>query len=243
MFKERYYEEIKKMLDMIINTQSENIERAADLIANSLTSGKAVYLYDHGGHSLQLEGIGRAGGPMFLQPFTFNLNLNIPIHPLRKPKETSEPYELASLIFKYSNLEEGDILIIGSVSGRNPLPVEVAIKAKENGMQTIGITSIEFSKAFPSRHQSGKRLFEVVDIVIDNCGVVGDAILEVERLDVKICPTSGITGIFVLWLLMAEVIEILLAKGVKPHIYKSINFDDGREYNERALSEYKKTGI
>jgi Uncharacterized protein containing SIS (Sugar ISomerase) phosphosugar binding domain len=83
----------------------------------------------------------------------------------------------------------------------------------------------------------------VVDVAIDNCGVVGDAVLEVEGIDVKVCPTSGITGIFILWLLMAEVIEMLLNRGIKPHIYKSINFDDGKEYNEKALIEYKKTGI
>jgi len=243
MFKERYYDQVRKILDDIINTQSENIQKAASMIAHGLMDGKAVYLYDHGGHSLQFEGIGRAGGPMFLQLFTFNLNMNIPVHPLRKPKEVSEPYELADLILKYNNLEEGDTIIMGSVSGRNPIPVELAIKARERGIRTVGITSITYSKAFPSRHPSGKRLFEVVDIAIDNCGVIGDAVLEVEGIDVNICPTSGITGIFILWLLMAEVIEILLSKGVRPHIYKSINFDDGREYNEKALAEYKKTGV
>lgn len=243
MLKERYYEEIKKMLDNIISSQSENIRLAASMIVEGLIDKKAVYIYDHGGHSLQFEGIGRAGGPMFLQPFTFNLNMNIPIHPLRSPKESSEHYELADLILKYSPLEEGDILIIGSVSGRNPLPIELAIRAKERNIKTIGITSITYSKAFSSRHYTGKKLFEIVDVAIDNCGVIGDAILDVEGIDVKVCPTSGITGIFILWTLIAEVIEILLSKGVKPHIYKSINFDDAKEYNQRALEEYKKNGI
>lgn len=243
MFKERYYEEIKKILDCIIETQSENITSGAKLISDALINGGAIYLYDHGGHSLQYEGIGRAGGPMFLQPLTFNLNINIPIHPLRVPKETREIYEIVDVVLKNSPLKVGDVIIIGSVSGRNPLPVELAIKAKEFGIKTIGITSITYSKAFSSRHPSGKRLFEVVDVAIDNCGVIGDAILEVEKLPVKICPTSGISGIFILWLLIADVIELLLEKGIRPHIYKSINFDDAKEFNEKELSEYKKTGI
>ena len=243
MLKERYFQEVQKMLECIINTQSEKIQSGALLITESLLNGGAIYLYDHGGHSLQYEGIGRAGGPMFLQPFTFNLNINIPVHPLRSPKEASELYEVVDLIFKNSTLQKGDVIIIGSVSGRNPVPIELAIKAKDFRIKTIGITSITYSKAFPSRHYSGSKLFEVVDVAIDNCGVVGDAVLEVEGIDVKVCPTSGITGIFILWLLMSEVIEMLLNRGVKPHIYKSINFDDGKEYNEKALMEYKKTGI
>ncbi|MCX7795368.1 MAG: sugar isomerase domain-containing protein [bacterium] len=243
MLKERYYQEIRNIIDLIIETQSDIIRFASSLIVESLVNGGAIYLYDHGGHSLQYEGIGRAGGPMFLQPFTFNLSLNIPIHPLRVPKESSEIYEIADIILKKSNLKVGDVIIIGSVSGRNPLPIELAIRARELGIKTVGITSISYSKAFSSRHYSGKKLFEVVDVAIDNCGVVGDAILEVKELPVKICPTSGISGIFILWLLIADVIELLLERGIKPHVYKSINFDDAKEFNERELAEYKKTGI
>ncbi|MBC7320242.1 sugar isomerase domain-containing protein [bacterium] len=243
MFKEQYYQEIRKIIDCIIETQADAIRSASSLIVESLSNGGAIYLYDHGGHSLQYEGIGRAGGPMFLQPFTFNLNINIPVHPLRTPKETSEIYEIIDIVLERSTLKPGDVIIIGSVSGRNPLPIELAIKARGFGVKTIGITSIAYSKAFPSRHYSGKRLFEVVDVAIDNCGVVGDAILEVRELPVKICPTSGISGIFILWLLIADVIELLLEKGIRPHIYKSINFDDAKEFNEKELAEYKKTGI
>lgn len=243
MLKEQYYQEICKIIDRIVETQSDKIRSASSLIVESLSNGGAIYLYDHGGHSLQYEGIGRAGGPMFLQPFTFNLNINIPIHPLRAPKEAGEIYEIIDTVLKRSTLQPGDVIIIGSVSGRNPLPVELAIKAREFGIKTIGITSITYSKAFPSRHYSGKRLFEVVDVAIDNCGIVGDAILEVKGLSVKICPTSGISGIFILWLLIADVIELLLERGIRPHIYKSINFDDAKEFNEKELAEYKKTGI
>lgn len=243
MLKEQYYQEVQKILECIMETQSNAIRTASSLITESLLNEGAVYLYDHGGHSLQYEGIGRAGGPMFLQPFTFNLSMNIPIHPLRIPRETGEIYEIIDIVLKKSTLKTGDVIIIGSVSGRNPLPVELAIKARELGIKTIGITSIEYSKAFSSRHYSGKRLFEVVDVAIDNCGVIGDAILEVKELPVKICPTSGISGIFILWLLIADVIELLLERGIKPHIYKSINFDDAKEFNEKELAEYRKTGI
>jgi len=243
MLKEKYYQEVQGILKCIMETQSDTIRTASSLITESLLNKGAVYLYDHGGHSLQYEGIGRAGGPMFLQPFTFNLNMNIPIHPLRIPKETGEMYEIVDIVLKRSTLKTGDVIIIGSVSGRNPIPVELAMRAKELGVKTIGITSIAYSKAFSSRHYSGKRLFEVVDVAIDNCGVIGDAIVEVKELPVKICPTSGVSGIFILWLLIADVIELLLENGVRPHVYKSINFDDAKEFNERELAEYKKTGI
>jgi len=39
----------------------------------------------------------------------------------------------------------------------------------------IALTSLQHSQSQSSRHPSGKRLFEIADIVLDNCGVVGDA--------------------------------------------------------------------
>lgn len=55
MFKERYYDQVRKILDDIINTQSENIQKAASMIAHGLMDGKAVYLYDHGGIRYNLK--------------------------------------------------------------------------------------------------------------------------------------------------------------------------------------------
>lgn len=67
----------------------------------------------------------------------------------------------------------GDVLIIHSVSGRNNVPVEMALGAKKRGATVIGITSLAYSGSVTSRHKAAKRLFECCDIVLVNKGVPG----------------------------------------------------------------------
>ncbi|WP_236911772.1 SIS domain-containing protein [Clostridium sp. Cult1] len=62
---------------------------------------------------------------------------------------------------------EGDIIVIVSNSGRNAVPVEMAMLAKEKGIYVIALTSLKHSQSVESRHESGKRLFELADLVID----------------------------------------------------------------------------
>jgi uncharacterized phosphosugar-binding protein len=133
----------------------------------------------------------------------------------------------------------GDVLILVSISGRNPVPIDMAMAAKEKGMKVIGLTSLEYSASVSSRHSSGKRMYELVDVVIDNPVPHGDAILEVEGLPQKTCPISGVTSCAILQALMAATVEKLLAKGLTPPVYLAANVPGGDEYNKRLMAEYK----
>lgn len=88
----------------------------------------------------------------------------------------------------------GDVLFIHSVSGRNPVAIDLAIAAQAKGMKVISLTNLEYSKGVTSRHSSGKRLFEVSDIIIDNLGEPGDAAVKISSLSQKVAPTSTIAG-------------------------------------------------
>lgn len=72
------------------------------------------------------------------------------------------------------------MLVIVSNSGRNALPVEMALEARGRGIATIAVTSLEHSRAVAPRRPGGQRLYEICDVVIDNCGVAGDAAVELE---------------------------------------------------------------
>ena len=71
--------------------------------------------------------------------------------------------------------KEGDVLILHSVSGRNPVIIDLALAAKEKGVKIIALTNKTYSQSVTSRNSSGLRLFEVADLVIDNHGEIGDA--------------------------------------------------------------------
>jgi uncharacterized phosphosugar-binding protein len=52
--------------------------------------------------------------------------------------------------------------------------------------------------------------------------------LTVEGLDYPICPASGMGAVTVLWAVVAGLVEEMLARGLKPTIFPSINRPDGK---------------
>jgi len=153
------------------------------------------------------------------------------------------PEDAVECALDRANILPGDCLIVISNSGKTPVPVQMALGARRRGLKVVAITSVAYAKECRSEHSSGKRLFEVADVVIDNCGVPGDAVLEMEGLDTKACPTSGVATAYALWALTAEIIAQLLKRGKRPHLYRSVNLPDGAAYNERARKEFEETGL
>jgi uncharacterized phosphosugar-binding protein len=132
----------------------------------------------------------------------------------------------------------GDVLIVASNSGRNAVPVELALAGRERGLKVVVITSLQQTRAWPSRHSSGRRLAEAGDLVIDNCAVNGDACLELPGMPGAIGPTSSITGAFIVNAIIVRGIELALARGVVPEIYISSN-TTGDEHNDKLLQKYR----
>ena len=102
----------------------------------------------------------------------------------------------------------------------------------------MAITNLDQTRRWPSRHPSGKRLADVADLVIDNCGVDGDAAMGIEGFPHRIGPPSTITGILIINLIVVHAIEQLVRRGVEPEIYISSN-TQGDDHNDRLLKKYK----
>jgi uncharacterized phosphosugar-binding protein len=223
-----YYQVINDLLARIAGTQQESITTAAEAMAECIRQDQIVYLLGSG-HSLAIamEGYYRAGG---LAP------IDVIYDPTFGRAERVEGY--AETVLKSYNICSGAVVIIISNSGRNAVPVDTALWCRERGIKTIAITSLAHSKSVTSRHSSGKRLFEIADIVIDNCGVPGDAILEIEGLPGRACPTSGLAGMFIIESMVAQTIETLVKSGETPPVFISANLDGSDEHNEKLLAKY-----
>lgn len=181
---ERYYQAVNELLARIAATQQENIARAAEVMADCIKRDELVYLLGSG-HSLAIamEGYYRAGGLAcvdVIEDTTFGR------------AERVEGY--AETVLKNYNISSGSVVIIVSNSGRNAMPVETALWCRERGIKTVAITSLAHSKSVTSRHSGNKRLFEIADVVIDNCGMPGDAILEIEGLPGARVRPRGLPG-------------------------------------------------
>ena len=145
----------------------------------------------------------------------------------------------AKVIMDNSPIKSGDVLILVSVSGRNAVPVELAQLARDRGIKTIGVTSREYSEAVTSRHSSGKKMNDFVDILLDNKAPKGDAVLDAKEVPQKFSPVSGVTSIALLQTLIAATIEDLLSRGIVPPIFLAANVDGGAEYNARLFKQYR----
>ena len=116
------------------------------------------------------------------------------------------------------------------------MPVEAALWAKERNVPTVCITNMEHTRSCNSRHPSGKKLFEVCDIAIDNCGVVGDAAIMIDGMPVG--PTSTSAGAAILHAIMCRTAEILGERGVKAEIFPSGNIDTMKDLGAYYVKKY-----
>ena len=94
------------------------------------------------------------------------------------------------------------------------------------------------SATAPTVHPGGRKLHEIADHVLDNCGRPGDAITPVTD-GVMAGPTSTFIGATLLNLLALEVIAWLKAGGHPLPILRSQNLPDAIEYNRSLGRQYK----
>jgi uncharacterized phosphosugar-binding protein len=162
-----------------------------------------------------------------------------PLTPPKKSGRLERVSGIAAILLEYHEPKPGEVLLIISNAGINPVPVELALEAKQRGLMVIAITSLRHAQAVPSRHMSGKRLFEIADLVIDNCGEPGDGSVAFPGLAEKVGATSLLAGAFILNSIVCGVVERYLEKGISPPVYLSANLPGGDEHNRQLEAKYK----
>ena len=226
MLIERYFQKVQDHLAWL-STQSEQIGQAARLCADTLTHGGAIHVFDSG-HLVSHELVHRAGGLVAFNRLEFSMNVNNPVKTRPdNPPDSQLSFAYIQHIFGTNQLRAGDLLFVGSVSGKTANVVELAIQARARGLQVIALTAFAYSSRLLSEHPSGKHLYEVADLVLDNGAPYGDAMLDVEGLEYPICPASGIGAVVTLWAVVAGIVEEMLAKGMQPTVYPSVNRPEG----------------
>lgn len=234
-----YIEYAKEVLGKIQKTQQDNIHLAAEKIANGVENGNRIFAFgaSHAGIVVE-ELFYRTGGFALINPI-FNPTLMLNTRPVTMTSKAERLEGFGREIIRESPLREGDIIIIHSVSGRNSVIVDIALESRYKKAYVIAITNMEYSKKVLSRHSSNKKLFEVANLVIDNCGDFEDASMKLEGFNQKIGPTSTIAGAAIGNAIVVEASQILLNKGISPPIFHSANVDGGDEFNKKILEKYR----
>lgn len=233
----RYFQIVQDQLAQIRNLQWAKLETAADWLGQALAEDHWLYAFGTGhSHMLAEEIFFRAGGLARGVPI---LDSQLMLHENAIESTRQERKEgYASQLLDLYPIEKGDLLIVASNSGRNAVPIEMAVEARLRGLKVISISNLAHAKEWPSRHASGKMLADVSDLSIDNCVLPGDASLALNSMPACVGPTSTITGSLIINAIIVQAIENAIARGSLPEIYISSN-SDGDDHNEKLLRKYQ----
>lgn len=235
----QYVQHIKDIIGNVVETQYKQIESASNLLVNAIINEKCIYVFgaSHAGIIAQ-EVFYRTGGLVPINPI-LPASLMLNIRPVTHTSAMERLEGYGSEVLKTVNIQEGDILLIHSVSGRNAVAIDMALDAKAKGVKVIALTNINYSSQVTARHSSGKRLFECADIVIDNCGDFEDSCIELDNFNQKVAPSSTVIGALIVNMMVVQVAETLLELGIEPPIYHSANVDGGDAFNQLMFEKYK----
>ncbi len=238
----------KRVMEKIERTQMANIERAAQIMAQTIGVERWVHTFGCGHATLPVEEMyPRIGGfvgfhPMIELPLTFFTHIvgEMGIHQfLFLERAEGFGYE----IMKGYRFDERDTVWIFSHSGINNVNIDVALRAKELGMKLVVTGSASAFAEKKSRHSSGKKLFDLADVVIDTCVPAVDASVELVNHQDRIGPVSTIAFVTVVWMTISTVAEQLAGRGEKLFIHPSHNIPGDTTAMDRlnaALAEYRR---
>ena len=233
---DRYYHLLREMLDRAFTEQGEAIEQAAQKIADTVLSGGMLYTFGTGhGHLLALEIFYRAGGAAPVCPI-LDEDLMLHISAAGSTQAERDEAMVPKLLERYP-VSAGDVILIASNSGRNAVPVLLAAEARHQGAYVIVLTSMAHSSSVSGRNPLGLRLFETADLVLDNCGVPGDAAVAFPDGSAA-GPTSTAAGAAMLQAILCRVREITLEEGKPADFFVSSNIDGGDAVNEKLIEQY-----
>lgn len=236
----QYISEIRRLLDLIEEKEADTMEQAVSVLTKAILRKHSIYVFgaSHAGILTQ-EMFYRAGGLVVINPI-FGSEVMVDTSPITHTSRMERLVGYGTLLAQKTPICEGDVLIAHSVSGRNPVTIEVAMEAKKQKATVISITNLNYSKTVSSRHPSGKNLYEVSDIVIDNHGEKGDACIKIDGISQKVSPTSTVIGATILNSIVAATTQSLVNSGLKnPPIFYSANVDGGDELNCKIFEEYR----
>lgn len=227
------------LLRRVRDEEAGAVADAGALIAGTVADGGRIFVFGAGHSSLPAQDVVyRAGGLALVNLLAVPGVVGIDVMPATLGSALERVDGLAGAVLDTSPAQPGDVLVVISLSGRNSLPVEMAMNARALGIRVIGVTSLAYAEETRSRHVSGTFLKDHCDVVVDTKITVGDAELTSEGIAAPFGPASTVVASAVMQAVMAAAAGELAARGIDPPMLRSGNVDGGHEWNGRVLAEY-----
>lgn len=227
-----YITDVHRLLDEMMTANAQALPEVASVIAESIASDGVLHVFGSGHSSLLAQELFyRAGG---LAPVNAMLDVNLTVFGTSRPTWVERLEGYAESVFASYDVKPGEVMLIISNSGINPVPVEMAMGAKKRGLLPIAIGSAKVYADAESRHSSGGSLFELCDYVLDTCVPYGDAIANVG--DIRTGAVSTLLGSALLSQLTVEIVQQM---GADAPVFLSQNIPGGDSANAGLIERYR----
>ncbi|MBQ4253210.1 MAG: SIS domain-containing protein [Erysipelotrichaceae bacterium] len=225
------------LMEIIKTAEEKNkdtIKVLAEKFAENIENDKIIHTFGTGhSHMLGIELFARAGGlgnvDAMLDPDTLTA------FGAQRSGAMEKTSGVSDVIYDSYNIQPGDIMLITSNSGRNSMPIEMAMRCRKEGVYVVALTNVAQSSSQTSRHPSGKRLFELADCVLDSCVPSGDAAMNIGGIQTG--AASSIVTMYLINTVVTEAIKIVVSHGKRPYVFQSQNVDG---FDNNAIYEHFK---
>lgn len=236
---DRFFDAAIGLLQRVREEEAEHIAAAGTLLADTVAAGGRLFAFGAGHSSLAAQDVVyRAGGLALMNLLTVPGVVGVDVMPATLGSALERVDGLATAVLDSSPLRAGDTLVIISLSGRNALPVEMAMNARARGVKVIGVTSVAYASETTPRHSSGTYLKDHCDVVLDSKIAIGDAELTLDTVPAPFAPASTVVTSALLQTVVATAAADLAARGIEPPMLRSGNVDGGLAWNARVFEEY-----
>jgi uncharacterized phosphosugar-binding protein len=226
--------------------QANVISKAADWFAETILAGRMVHLFGSGHSRIMVEEMWPRYGsfpgfnPIVELSLTFH-NSVVGANGQRQAMFLENTPGLAKRILRNYDLSPIDSALVASSSGCNVVPIEIAQEFQQRGVKVVALISRQHSEASESRHESGKKLHDFADLVLDTGAPVGDAMTAIDGMDTPVSPGSTVGGCMLVNALKAEIAAQLVKAGQPPKVLTAgaiVGDERATELFEAAYDEH-----
>jgi uncharacterized phosphosugar-binding protein len=245
----QYLAAVRSAVDAIEATQLGPIREAARRFADAILADRLVHVFGTGHSRMAVEELFPRYGsfpgfhPIVELSMTFH-NQVVGANGQRQAMFLENVQGFGPVLWRNFATDPRDCLLAISTSGCNAVTIDVALEARRLGMAVVALTSVAHSEASTSRHESGKRLHEVADLVLDQQAPAGDSAVWIEGLpETPVAPVSSVGGCTIINLLKAEVARLLTEAGRPPKVLTAachLGADRARELFEATYDDYRR---
>lgn len=230
-----YLQKVANLLQVLEEQEQQAIEQAANIIYQSIEQGGILQLFGCG-HSqlIAQEAYYRAGGlvpakAVCIEPLMLHKGAAI-------SSENEKDLSHIEEYWSHFEFQSHDVLIVISTSGKNAVPIEIALRAKEKGIPVITLQSFAYCEQ-SSKYPTKKRLETYADVVLNTHVPLGDGIMEQNGL--RYGPVSTLAGVTLLNEVIVRVVQLFHDDKKTFPIFVSNNVEQEGNTNAFYMKQYE----